>query len=320
MTQSREEVSCPVTGCSYRGQPASVAGHVSGKRDERHDWQRLGYDGARHYKREQSQTQSTEEPTPVFPIITDSHVGKQAGGYGASNWKIDPLEDLETVLGFVDSLHRVDTKEGQLLFEQVLYTGDLFQNDRGGISNDDVVAVRAIFEELPTDVLPVLYICGNHARSEGRQVWNEFESAGLAQSLSTTPYVLGNTAIYGIDYHSEQWWESAPTLEPSSAPLRVLCLHQSVEPFRKSSTAEFDLRTLLPRLSTAIEGVPEVVIVGHMHEIIDEQISVDGQNVRVINAGSTTNIGATEDEIIPGMSLLYPDSGSTKSLRFPDEL
>lgn len=32
----------PVSNCIYSGPPASVAGHVSGKREAAHDWERLG--------------------------------------------------------------------------------------------------------------------------------------------------------------------------------------------------------------------------------------------------------------------------------------
>lgn len=44
------EVNCPVSGCDYKGTPASVAGHVSGKKDGAHDWSKLGFTGANDYK------------------------------------------------------------------------------------------------------------------------------------------------------------------------------------------------------------------------------------------------------------------------------
>lgn len=41
---------CPVTGCDYKEEVASVAAHVSGKKDEEHNWENLGYDGANDFK------------------------------------------------------------------------------------------------------------------------------------------------------------------------------------------------------------------------------------------------------------------------------
>lgn len=46
---------CPVEGCSYSGPVKSVAGHVSGKTDARHDWQALGYSGYYEYIGEQKE-------------------------------------------------------------------------------------------------------------------------------------------------------------------------------------------------------------------------------------------------------------------------
>jgi hypothetical protein len=36
-TSSSGTVGCPVSGCAYTGEPASVAGHMSGKRDSQHN-------------------------------------------------------------------------------------------------------------------------------------------------------------------------------------------------------------------------------------------------------------------------------------------
>lgn len=51
-SEDSDEVSCPVVDCDYSGPPASVAGHVSGKKDQSHDWSVLGYDGANDFKRQ----------------------------------------------------------------------------------------------------------------------------------------------------------------------------------------------------------------------------------------------------------------------------
>lgn len=45
------EISCPVPSCEYTGPVASVAAHVSGKKDAEHDWGDLGFEGANDFKR-----------------------------------------------------------------------------------------------------------------------------------------------------------------------------------------------------------------------------------------------------------------------------
>lgn len=45
-----DEVNCPVLDCSYSGTVDSVAGHITGKRNEAHDWNSIGFDGANEFK------------------------------------------------------------------------------------------------------------------------------------------------------------------------------------------------------------------------------------------------------------------------------
>jgi len=74
-TSNSGTVTCPAADCSYTGQPASVAGHVSGKRDDKHEWDRLGYEGANAYK--STLTASTEPPESATHLLhlSDSHLG-----------------------------------------------------------------------------------------------------------------------------------------------------------------------------------------------------------------------------------------------------
>jgi DNA repair exonuclease SbcCD nuclease subunit len=300
------ETTCPISGCSYTGPLASVAAHISGKRDAAHDWGRLGYDGANHYKREQRNQLKDDTSYATIGWLTDSHIGKKTGGYGNYSWDISPVDDLRSVTELLGSFD-LDT---------VVYTGDLFHNDKDGISNANQRLVRSLIESNLGDSLPIKYIYGNHARGEGSQVWSDFEQHQIAEPLSTDPIVIGNTAIYGIDFHKEKWWKrNSPRLQPTNAEYRILCLHQSVEPYRTADSSEIDLRTRLPKLSRVIEGVPEFVVLGHLHEVIDDTLTIDGQEVRVVNHGATTRLGQHRDSFVPSCGLILPKPDGPQYVR-----
>lgn len=308
MTTEEIETTCPVSGCHYTGPPASVAGHVSGKKDAAHDWGRLGYNGANHYKREQRNKSRDETGYATVGWLTDSHIGKETGGYGSYTWDISPLD------GFAD----VAEVLGSASLDIVVHTGDLFHNDKDGISNANKRLMKTLIESNLGDALPIKYIHGNHAREEGEQVWSYFEKHQIAEPLSTDPFVVENSAIYGIDFHSESWWEqSSPRLQPTGADYRILCLHQSVEPYRTAEYSEIDLRTRLPKLSRLIEGVPEFVLLGHMHELINDTLTIEGKEVRVVNSGATTRIGEHRDSFAPTGGLILTKSDNPRYLRLP---
>lgn len=302
------DTTCPISGCSYTGPLTSVAAHISGKRDAAHDWGRLGYDGANHYKREQKKSKD-DTSYATIGWLTDSHIGKETGGYGNYSWDISPLDGFRDVTELLSSLD-LDT---------VVYTGDLFHNDKHGISNANQRLVRSILESNFGDALPIRYIYGNHERGEGDQVWSDFEQHQVAEPLSTDPFVIENAAIYGIDFHKERWWKQAsPRLQPTNAEYRILCLHQSVEPYRTTNSSEIDLRTRLPKLSRLIDGVPEFVLLGHLHEVIDDTLTIDGQEVRVVNPGATTRLGKRRDSFAPSGGLILPKPDSPLYMRLSD--
>lgn len=303
---SDPRTTCPVPGCSFTGSIASVAGHVSGTHDAEHDWNRLGYEGANHYKQKNGVYSSNDSIPACVGWLTDSHIGKKYGGYGNSQWNLQSTENLRHVVNLFKPFS-LDT---------VVYTGDLFHNDGQGIEYTDVTAVQTILEDLPLTGLPIRYIRGNHAREDGAIRWEQFEKAGIAKPLSTNPYIVKNIAIYGIDYHSEIWWKkSTPALEPTDTDYKILCLHQSVEPFRSSNAAEIDLQTMVPAICRRLDKLPDLILLGHMHEIIDEVLTIEGQQVQVVSCGATTRIGRKKDSFLPGGGLIISTTKSIEYLR-----
>lgn len=293
MDTDEAAVSCPVSGCDYSESPASVAAHVSGKKDSLHDWGSLGYSGANEFKREY-QSEPVSEAVNIG-WLTDSHLGKSTGGYGKRNWQLQPFDDLS---GIIDTLSIFN-------LDAVVHTGDLFHNDKAGISDAQLEQVSTLFDQFRHNDVPVLYILGNHAREEGGTAWARLAESGNISHLSTTPYEIGNTALYGIDFHKESWWtQHEPKLQPTNAEYTILCLHQSLEPYRSSNSAEICLQKTLPKLSRLLDEPPDIVLLGHLHECIDEKLEVNGKSVTVRNCGATTRLGKKRDSFDPGFGIL----------------
>jgi len=303
------EVTCPVSGCGYTGPAASVAGHVSGKKDDKHDWGALGYNGANHYKRVQNEKNNETEPA-TLGWLTDSHIGKTTGGYGKTTWKIQPEEDLANIVSTLDVLD----------LDAVVHTGDLFHNDRHGISSTQLRRVTSLFEQFQNEGTPILYILGNHAREDGEEAWNSLAVDSEVVHLSTTPYEIGNAAIYGVDFQPTKWWkQNTPRLRPSDTDYKILCLHQSVSPYRSKAASEIDLRQTLSEMSQFIDGLPDMVLLGHLHEVIEDQLSINGHTVSVRNYGATTKLGAKRDSFEPGCALITTEYSSGNYIRLSGE-
>ena len=235
--------------------------------------------------------------------LTDSHIGKKEVDRGRK-WNISPLDDL---VGVVQILSNFD-------LDGVIYTGDLFHEDKSGIGGDDIKSVKHLFKSYLDDFLPIRYLKGNHARGRGKEVWSDFERDQIAEPLTTEPYEIGETAVYGIDHHyvDTGWWNEPPRLQPTTAEHRILCLHQAVRPLRTYGEA-IDLETVLQKLSRSMDGIPETVLIGHIHERTEETIEVDGQEVLVLSYGATTRVGNSRDDFPPSAGLV---THSSRSLEF----
>ncbi|WP_142860675.1 metallophosphoesterase family protein [Salinigranum halophilum] len=221
--------------------------------------------------------------------VSDSHIGKRTGGYGRKRWALHPEEDLVRVVRPL-----CDPAPAA-----VIHTGDVFHEDSSGVTPQNRSLVREVLERFAQTDVPVLYIRGNHARQESSIVLRRFERAGLLTRLQHVPTEIGSVAVYGIDYHDKEWWsESVPRLQPSDAPTSVLCLHQSLRPY-VTHTRALSVHELLQRLSQNLRRPPDVVLVGHMHRLIDDMIEIDGHTTRVLSCGATTRIGKSRDSFGP---------------------
>ncbi len=288
-------IECPVADCSYSNVPASVAAHVSGKKDSAHDWRRLEYTGSREFKREYA-SESSDSSSVTVLHMTDTHIGKRQGGYGKKKWPVDCKRGFERAIDVALS-EKVNA---------VLHTGDIFHNDRHGISDAQMAFCRMQLQRLQEQAIPFYYIRGDHAQQEGRQRMKQLEDEGLARNLTCSPVVVdGKIPLYGVNNRPADWWE-APDWRPkrASGPA-ILALHQSMQPFTTPGYAECDLEILLKQFKQAGGTTPDVVALGHFHREIDCEVG----GSRVICGGSTERLGAKRTAFTPYVGILQSDGG-----------
>lgn len=247
-------VTCPATDCSYAGQPVSVAGHVSGKRDDKHEWERLGYEGANAYKSTVTASTKPAESETHLLHLSDSHLGASLStdsNYSSEN---------RCLKGFRRAIDVAIDRD----VDGVLNTGDLFHNDRHGIPEDVKEEARSQLQRLAKREIPFYSIDGDHERKEGRRVLESFDREGIVNRLDEEPRLIGDgIALYGRDYTPSKRW-AGTDWSPGSQPVNrygVLALHQSIAPITNSDSPDCTARDV------ATIGKPYVkaIATGHLH-------------------------------------------------------
>jgi len=173
-TSSSGPVACPVSGCEYTGEPASVAGHVSGKRDSQHDWSQLGYAGANAHKRTISTTGHELQSQTSLLHLSDSHLGASLTKTGEYS------SDSRCLTGF---RRAIDIAIGREV-DAVLNTGDLFHNDRLGIPSTVRDEARDQLTRLAERDIPFYSIDGDTSAMPVEKSSESSNETGLLRSLT----------------------------------------------------------------------------------------------------------------------------------------
>lgn len=84
-----DPVYCPVDGCAYEDAVRSVAAHVSGTDDGDHEWERLGYDGALGFVKQEKRRQ---DGSSVETDASEPGAGTDASGSTAGTDASDATE------------------------------------------------------------------------------------------------------------------------------------------------------------------------------------------------------------------------------------
>jgi DNA repair exonuclease SbcCD nuclease subunit len=133
--------------------------------------------------------------------------------------------------------------------DAVVHAGDLFHDRTPTLS--DVMGAVSLLRELDAADILFLAIVGNHESKRDTQWLDLFESMGLARRLGDEPTVVGDVALYGLDFVSRSQREDLSyDFEPHDANYAALVSHGLFAPFAhgdwdateilSESTVEFD--------------------------------------------------------------------------------
>lgn len=248
-------VSCPVPGCDYTGSAASVAGHVSGKKDTKHDWNRLGYANSHEFKDKYIETTQYLQGQTEILHFSDSHLGST----------IIDEEDYSMDHPCLASFHQAIELAIERNVDAVLNTGDLFHNDRRGIPEAVEEAAAGAFQRLANASIPLYSITGNHERKAGREILARFEREGLVTRLSESAVAVGDgIALYGRDFAKAEEWQSSQwsPRRCQDARFGIVAVHQSITPFSPAERAECSTEDINSMAGSQIHAVAA----GHLHK------------------------------------------------------
>ena len=218
----------------------------------------------------------------------DTHIGYRQ--YNAPERRRDFLDAFE---GVIDDAIEDDV-------EAVVHAGDLFHDRRPGLV--DLQGTVEILGRLADATIPFLAVVGNHEGKRDAQWLDLFADIGLATRLGSSPQVVDQVALYGLDFvprskRSDLSYEFEPV--PSEAEYAVLVSHGLFEPF---AHADWDTERLLEESTVEFDAV----LLGDNHtpdtaEVLDTWVTY---------CGSTERASASERDARGYNLISFPDDGT----------
>ena len=166
--------------------------------------------------------------------------------------------------------------------DAVVHAGDLFHDRRPALA--DIHGTIEVLRELRRADIPLYAVVGNHERTRGQQWLDLFETLGLATRLGRRPAVVGDVALYGLDFVPRSRRDDLDyDFADHDAGHAALVAHGLFEPF---AHADWDTAEVLDAATVAFDAV----LLGDNHDPGVERI--DG--TWVTYCGSTERVDATE--------------------------
>jgi DNA repair exonuclease SbcCD nuclease subunit len=175
---------------------------------------------------------------------------------------------------FLNAFAKVIDDAIAMRVDAVIHAGDLF--DSRNPTLEDILETMRLFSRLKDAQIPLLAVVGNHESKQSTQWLDLYESMGLVIRLGTTPHMLGNVAVYGIDHVPKSRIPmfdysvftsdnniADSTNGAASAEYRLLVMHQMMKPF---AFGEWDVQEILSSLPFKVDAV--LLGDNHKHEII----------------------------------------------------
>ncbi len=204
----------------------------------------------------------------------DTHVGYQQ--YNSPERRRDFLEAFRAV---AEDAVREDV-------DAVVHAGDLFHDRRPGLV--DLQGTIEVLRTLADADVPFLAVVGNHEGKRDAQWLDLFADLGLATRLGPEPHLVGDVAVYGLDFvprsrREKLTYDFEPV--PEAADHAVLVSHGLFEPF---AHADWDTETLLAESTVDFDAL----LLGDNHKPDTAQVA----ETWVTYCGSTERASASERE------------------------
>ena len=133
--------------------------------------------------------------------------------------------------------------------DAVVHAGDLFHDRQPSLT--DILGALDVLRTLASAEIPFLAIVGNHEGKRDAQWLDLFEEMNLATRLDGTPEVVGDVAMYGLDFVPRSRRDDLNyEFEPHDCDRAMLVSHGLFQPFDhgdwdaerllEESTVEFD--------------------------------------------------------------------------------
>jgi exonuclease SbcD len=218
----------------------------------------------------------------------DTHIGYQQ--YHSPERRQDFLDAFEQV---VEDAIATDV-------DAVVHAGDLFHDRRPDLQ--DLLGTLSALRTLSDAGIPFLAVVGNHESTRGGQWLDLFENLGLAVRLGSEPYVLGNTAFYGLDHVPESRREDLEyQFATHDADFAALVSHGLFTPF---AHANWETETVLSESNVDFDAV----LLGDNHKADEAQV----EGAWVTYCGSTERASASEE---PGRGYNVVEFGPDVDIR-----
>ncbi|WP_247728353.1 DNA double-strand break repair protein Mre11 [Halovivax limisalsi] len=197
----------------------------------------------------------------------DTHIGYQQ--YNSPDRRRD----------FLAAFDQVATDAIEADVDAVVHAGDLFHDRRPGLV--DLQGTIRVLRRLADADIPFLAIVGNHETKRDAQWLDLFADLGLATRLGSEPMLVGDVALYGLDFVPKSRrdalsYDFAPP--PSGAAHRALVGHGLFEPF---AHATWETETVLSEASVDFDAM----LLGDNHapgtaEVADTWVTYCGSSER----------------------------------------
>ena len=188
--------------------------------------------------------------------------------------------------------------------DAVVHAGDLFHDRRPGLG--DLQGTIAALRTLADADVPFLAVVGNHEGKRDAQWLDLFADLGLATRLGDEPELVGDVALYGLDYvprsrRGSLEYEFAPV--PDDAEAALLVSHGLFEPF---AHADWETERLLEDASVEFDAL----LAGDNHTPGTAEVA----GTWITYPGSTERASASERDA-RGYNLVDVDDGVAISRR-----